>query len=432
MTIATMTAHTTQPPARLYRTRPGIVTGMGVACIVVAALSGVASGILGMYGFGTLWFVKMVTGYGAGAVYGTTGGTTPAPPGMPTPPGVKVVTPTALAPIGIASPESRRQIVKAVDAYHRLAASRQSQLDKLLLEVGQIGGFTLNPDGTPVNVRRDLTDAGKTPATQPDEREIDYISTRAGRIELAEKYATFSSTDGSVGYRTAVGTAGFGPVGSSWTLGADEVQQVMTQVQQQSQAQGHPLNAAQLQALQAALQSPTQRLVQPGMGQFMWIQATVDPNGVATVAFNNGAVVIARQGIVVSTGPPPLPVALLHASPAAAGLVAFENGMSLALAIFLFVIGILLLRQSATAARLLKCYAWTKLPLAILGGIAVAWLWGSFSGSMTNAPTDGDRAAATGWGIGLAIAGMAFPIAILAVLASPGVKDYFSEGKRVE
>ena len=101
--------------------------------------------------------------------------------------------------------------------------------------------------------------------------------------------------------------------------------------------------------------------------------------------------------------------------------------MSLALAIFLFVTGILLLRQSPVAVRLLKCYAWTKLPLAILGGFAVVWLWGSFSGDMMRAPTDSDRATATAWGIGFAIAGLAFPAAVLLMTSAPGLREYFSE-----
>jgi hypothetical protein len=435
--MSTMTTHpidyTIEPQVRLYRTRPGIVTGLGVACILVAALSGVASGILGVYGFGTLWFVRMITGYASSSVYGATGA--PMPPrlhGAP-PPGMSAAAPAApLAPAGIASPEVRREIIRAVDAHHRLASSRQSQLDKLLAEVGLVVGFALRPEGTPLNVRRDLVEAGKTPATQPGEREMDYLTTRAGRIELSESSASFTSTDGSVGYRTSVGVPGFGPVGSSWTLAPAEVQQVMTQVQTQSQAQRQQLNPAQLQALQDALQSPAQRLVQPGMAQMMWTQVTVDPNGVATITFSNKAIVIAKQGVVVSVGPAPLPIALQEASLGAAALVVFENGMSLALAIFLLVTGILLLRQSSIAVRLLKLYAWAKLPLAIVGGIGVAQLWGSFSGGMMTTATDSDRALATGWGIGLAIAGLAFPLAILAMLAAPGVKQYFSENRRVE
>jgi hypothetical protein len=430
-----MTAYTIEPPTRLYRTRPGIVTALGVACIIVAALSGVASSVVGMYGFGSLWILRMVTGYGTSAVYGAAGAPTPTRltgrPGAPmAPSGATPAAPGPLAPAGIVSSAARRQIVKDVDAFHPLAASRQSQFEKLLAEVGQAVGFTLSTNGTPVSVRRDLIDSGKAPGTQPSDRDMDYLTTRAGRIELTESYATFTSIDGTVSYRTAVGTAGFGPAITSWTLGADEVQQVMTQVQQsQTQGQGQ-LNPSQMQALQAALQSPGQRLVQPGMAQMMWMQTSVDANGVATVSFNNSAVVIAKQGVIVSTGPAPIPPGFQQASPEAAGLVVFESGMSLALAIFLFVTGILLLRQSPVAVRLLKYYAVTKLPLAILGGIAVAWLWGSFSAAMMSAPTDSDRATATAWGIGLAIAGLVFPLAILAMLASPGVKEYFTVGRR--
>ena len=433
-----MTHPAIEPPSRLYRARPGVVTALGVACIVVAAISGVASGMLGVWGFGSLWFVKMVTGYGTSTVYGTTGGgaMAPRPPGISAPAGMKGMTaaaptPAPLAPMGIASPEARRQIVKGVDAFHRLTVSHQQQFDKLLTEVGQAVGFALKPDGTPVNVRRDLTDSGKAPATQPGERDMDYISTRAGKIELADSYANFTSTDGTVGYRTSVGTAGFGPTTSSWTLGADEVQQVLAQVRQWQPGSQGQLNAAQLQALQTALESPAQRLVQPGMAQMMWMQTEVDANGVATVQLNGNAVVIAKQGVIVSTGPAPFSPALQHASPEAAALVVFENGMSLALAIFLFVTGILLLRQSPAAPRLLKCYAVAKLPLAILGGIAVAWLWGSFSTDMLRSTVvQADQAAATGWGIGFAIAGLAFPIAIFAIFVSPGVKEYFSEERR--
>src|SRR4051794_36370384 len=110
--------YTIEPPARRYRTRPGVVTALGLACIIVAALSGVASSVVGMYGFGSLWILRMVTGYGTSAVYGGTGAVTPTPM-MALPSGKTPVAASPLAPAGIASPEARRQIIKGVDAFHR-------------------------------------------------------------------------------------------------------------------------------------------------------------------------------------------------------------------------------------------------------------------------------------------------------------------------
>src|SRR3954453_9304479 len=106
-----MTAYTIEPPTRLYRTRPGIVTALGVACIIVAVLSGVASSVVGMYGFGSLWILRMVTGYGTSAVYGGTVAVTP-PPMTALPSGKAPVAASTIAPAGIASAEARRQIIR--------------------------------------------------------------------------------------------------------------------------------------------------------------------------------------------------------------------------------------------------------------------------------------------------------------------------------
>jgi hypothetical protein len=246
--------------------------------------------------------------------------------------------------------------------------------------------------------------------------------TPAGRIELFDDRATFTAPDGVTGFQTAVGTSGVSPLPSAWALPPAEVQQVIDQLQRIA---GNGLVPAQVEALRAVLQHPAQRLVQPGTGGWQMLHATVDAVGTATVSISNNTLIITPQGTVVSQGPTPMPVALISADPIAAGIVAFEAALSAALAIYLFVSAILTLRQSPRGGRLHMIYAWLKAPLAILAGVGVALLWGSYASDVMAAPGQRDRNAAMGYGAVLAVAGLAYPVVLWVVLRSRAVREYY-------
>jgi hypothetical protein len=108
--------------------------------------------------------------------------------------------------------------------------------------------------------------------------------------------------------------------------------------------------------------------------------------------------------------------------------------LSVALAIYLLVIGILMLRQHPRAGMLHKLYAWIKIPVAIMGGIAWVLLWTSIMSSAVAAAPGGSTPATTGavttavvTGSVIAIVvGCLYPVSLLFALRSKTVREYYA------
>jgi hypothetical protein len=107
---------------------------------------------------------------------------------------------------------------------------------------------------------------------------------------------------------------------------------------------------------------------------------------------------------------------------------------SIALAIFLLVVGIQVFRATFRAQRLLTLYACLKIPLALTAGIGLSMLGYEFANGIASLPT---VSAASGsaasmqtsfivWGCVIASLGMAFPIGLLIALRSRTVKYYYN------
>src|SRR5207344_445471 len=94
----------------------------------------------------------------------------------------------------------------------------------------------------------------------------------------------------------------------------------------------------------------------------------------------NGAVISsfsAKGGFIGATGPP------FKVSSAGAIIVGIESVLSLALAIYLLVAGILTLRQSLRGRQLHLIYAIIKIPLVIVAMIGTYLLFSSLYRTMT-------------------------------------------------
>jgi hypothetical protein len=130
-------------------------------------------------------------------------------------------------------------------------------------------------------------------------------------------------------------------------------------------------------------------------------------------------VVITAQGTVQAWGfGAGAPVFKL--SPVAAALVMVEAAFSAAIAIYLLVIGILTIRQSRRGKRLHIIYAILKIPVAVFGVIATAWMWATF---VAPGPGASSAVAAT-MGL-LASVGLIYPIILLIVLNVGTARDYY-------
>jgi hypothetical protein len=102
-----------------------------------------------------------------------------------------------------------------------------------------------------------------------------------------------------------------------------------------------------------------------------------------------------------------------------------ESLASAALAIYLFVVGIFVLRNTLASRKLHWIYVWIKLPLAALAIAATARLSWAYGQAAYNG-------AEKGMAIGVMIAailGILYPVILMVVLKSRGVKDYYVQAK---
>jgi len=233
---------------------------------------------------------------------------------------------------------------------------------------------------------------------------------------------SYSSSTGATSVSVAPATA---PATTPPTaLTPSEIQQVISKVQ--SNLGGKKLNAAQVAALQAALQSPSQGLVTPGTAWSPVTSTSIDSSGTADLDLSGGSIEIDAKGLVVSqsstsTGAFTMPQVGL--GPCILGL--FDGVASLGLAVWLLVAGIAALRNSRRALRMHTIYGWAKIPMSILGGIAYSWLMTEMMGSMPGARAAGANRFFAWYAGFFAALGCAYPIGLLIALRARSVRAYY-------
>ena len=117
-------------------------------------------------------------------------------------------------------------------------------------------------------------------------------------------------------------------------------------------------------------------------------------------------------------GPPQV-----HITVTTAMLGVLGSVVNLLLAVYLLICGIFTLRQSDKGATLHWIYVVIKIPAALLGAVTTGWVWWQFISSFNanNPPFDKLTIAMAI----LAALGCAYPVALLFVLRSRGVREYY-------
>lgn len=395
--------------------RPGLITAIGVMSIVIACLSGFGSLVTGMYGFGFWMMSKMSASMTApSATVSVTSSSTNV--------GMHLSTKQSLT-VGDAA-VAVNELTKALS----LDAARVRELDQLMRSHGrEVLGGEEDDSVSAASVRGSVTEQGR------GEDGSIYFVTPQGRVDLYTNRAAFVSADGSIRITTSarkrfdsVQSSSTSTVGgpASTTLTADQVNQIVNSVIALSPAS---LNPKQLQALRAELSKPNQELVTPGPRPAATFVNNMGGRASASIGFDTGNVlVLDPQGQVTVSGPSPLPA--MGISGATAGMVIGEAAGSVALAIYLLVVGILVFRSSPGVPRLLRIYAFLKIPLAALAGVGLSMMGYEFAtgiitrGGVAGGPT---TFAFVVWGIAIAVLGCAFPIGLLIALHTRTVKEYF-------
>jgi hypothetical protein len=412
--------------------RPGIITAIGVLCIVVACMSGMASFVSGVYSFGFYMMSKAVSAMSvasAGPV--TASSPVTAAVSDPLPPGDVGVAVNTLTPMLSLDSAHVRELDRLLRLHGRAvfagdddkpltAASIQSDVTVELKQTDSLdrkARFS-TPEGT-VSVN---TDGAEFVATDG----ITRIATSARhQRDHTSSGVTVANSTVQVGRFPSAG--GFSSAGT--TLTPTQVTQVIAAVQASST---NAFNAAQIQSVRTSISVPNQSLVIAGSATPV-ISSFVQPSGNATITFDTGRMLIlGPQGQIISSGVPAMP--RFNINGGLTVVLICEALCSIALAIYLLVVGILVFRASFRAQRLLRIYAWLKIPLALVTGIGLSIFGYQFASGIANNPAMGGTSAGTApvatgliiWGVVMAVLGLALPIGLLFALRSRTVNDYYN------
>jgi len=403
--------------------RPGLITAIGVVSIIVGSLGLLFNGIGGLQAFAVMMMSNMSKQLVTQQAAASTAAKAPKP-----------VDPLSM-------PKDERQIVLRGLAMHRaITPARRDQLDALLAKNGRQIFRLQGPNLTVDVVKQNVSDSGRLPDARGGEGP-DFFVVGEGRIELADDHAKFVPGDAGGGSAETVRVnAADTAEQADWELGLTpaQVKAIVDTVEKQS---GTTLPQAQKTKLAAILSNSTQGFFTPaatipevtsqvqsvsvfGTGGTTQLTLTTNQGMLSLDATGNttSSTTWAAGGGVAFGGPGGAP---FNIDTTAAGFAIGSAVIGACLAVYLLVIGILVLRQHPRGGRLHKIYAWIKIPLAIVAGIAWVMLWASlFSGggaaarSMTPAVITGAVVAV--------LVGCLYPVALLIALRTKSVREYYA------
>jgi hypothetical protein len=212
---------------------------------------------------------------------------------------------------------------------------------------------------------------------------------------------------------------------------AAKVDAIVSAIQQKA---GRPLNEQQIATIRSTLASSDQQLVDASSDAGMFVSSVqVQPDGTAQIQFGRGGLLVVGprgQTLMNYTGRNPF-LGPLGGSPApfVAGIA--MAAVNLGLAIYLLVIGILVLRDSPRGGWLHWVYVWLRIPTAIASGLAVAWMMGSLARGFAPGaavPIPAATEVFNRFAVGLAVVGCLYPLALIFVLRTGSVRAYYSTG----
>jgi hypothetical protein len=306
---------------------------------------------------------------------------------------------------GLGDPQ-KMIVLNAMYAGRSLEPERQRQADLLLQAAGQtMFPFMQQPGVTPKQIRDNITERGRLPSAS-NANGPDYFVIGTGRVEIYDDHATFRP-DGSTDVVSVTATI------------PDETA---------SPPPGAPAPRTASPPSLAPSPSPAPAPAQPsgtgtvsGTGGFT-SSSTVTvtgPGGTSTTTTN-------------TTGGPVFAARTIRISKTAAGMSIVLSILSLLLAIFLLICGIMVLRDSPHAPRLHWVYVLIKIPLVIITLAATSTMINQVMASMASispVPTQTPLFARNMFTFVAIIGGalaLAYPVALIFVLRSRTVRAYYT------
>jgi hypothetical protein len=262
----------------------------------------------------------------------------------------------------------RRIVVDTLAGMSGLDEQRQKQLELLLSVSGQ-KVFPFGDRITPQLIRSNVTERGTLPPSPGGGAGATYFLVGTGRLEVYDDHAVFR------------------PDGSSAVVSAT---------------------------------------TNPSADDSSSTSASSSSSSTSVTVVGRGG--RTRSSVTMTAGPP---IRFNMSKPAMLATV-IVAALNLCLAIYLLVIGIMVLRDALSGRKLHWIYVVLKIPLVIAGGIAGWFLWRSFGNSFMAAATPpGTPAPPMGNFMALSavfssLFALAYPIALIFVMSSRTAKRYYS------
>lgn len=375
--------------------RPGLITLIGIASIVVAVLS--LTTAIGWI----LWAVVLYT-------------RSQVMTALMTPPAAPIAVVESPATL---NPEQRKTIIEGFMRLQVIDDNRANLLDALLAE----HGLTILPlaanDVSAEGIARVISDHGTMPSAA-GARQPQYFIVGNGRIEIYDTHALFRPGDGGDAVRVTEDDIVAQQLPSG--LRPADVKAAMARI---NQIIANGITPQQDQAIRNLLASPNQTLLTRTSGgvESQIYAAWSDASGQLTLVTARSTLTLRADGSLLSTGPRPLGSnrAIARVSGGLLAGIALIGILNLMLAVLLLIAGTMTLRQSFKARTLHMIYAILKLLLSVIGTLALLRLWRQFAGP--NADPGTTLVLVLLWSCALV-----HPLVLLVLLNLRSVRGYFA------
>jgi hypothetical protein len=263
----------------------------------------------------------------------------------------------------------------------------------------------------------------------------EYFVVGPGKIEVDDDHAAFFATDGSPPVRvTADSLTQLGAVPVPSGLTEQQIQGIIRRIRQL----GGQMTPSQIQAVAQTLRNPGERLVVPtingadpateiiaatSLGDGSVIINTYYNGSSSSMTFGSAGQMTSSMtsngaNFVAGTNP------FGKISPMAPMMIGLNALAGFSLSIYLLISGIMVLRQSPRGGTLHWIYVAIKIPLEIIVGVGMWWLFSqAFSGAGGGVRPFGALAGTSSVAV---VIGCVYPIVLIFLLSSRTVREYYS------